>query len=124
MLSEGIYDEQSRKQGLWKYYFVTGELKEQGAYKNDKKTGTWKFFFINGDVEQIGEYVQDLPEGTWRWYYANKQVRLEEEYIDGFLFYAVESDELAKAIKNGNKPVAGLLLSDLAINFLAISNEK
>jgi len=84
MLSEGIYDEQSRKQGLWKYYFVTGELKEQGAYKNDKKTGTWKFFFINGDVEQIGEYVQDLPEGTWRWYYANKQVRLEEEYIDGF----------------------------------------
>ena len=84
MLSEGIYDEQSRKQGLWKYYFVTGELKEQGAYKNDKKTGTWKFFFINGDVEQIGEYVQDLPEGTWRWYYANKQVRLEEEYIGDF----------------------------------------
>ncbi len=84
ILAEGIYDEQGRRQGLWKYYFVTGELKEQGSFKNDKKTGTWKYFFLNGDVEQIGEYVQDLPEGTWRWYYPNKQIRLEEEYVDGF----------------------------------------
>lgn len=83
-LAEGIYDEQGRRQGLWKYFFVTGEIKEQGSYKNDKKTGTWKYFFLNGEVEQIGEYVNDLPEGTWRWFYANNQTRLEEEYIDGF----------------------------------------
>lgn len=84
LLAEGIYDEQGRKQGLWKFYFLTGELKEQGRYKNDLKIGTWKYFFKNGEVEQIGEFVMDLPEGTWRWYYASGKIHLEEEYIDGF----------------------------------------
>ena len=84
LLAEGIYDEQGRKQKLWKYYHLTGELKEQGKYKNDKKIGTWKYFFMNGEVEQIGEYVMDLPEGVWRWYYESGNIRKEEEYVDGF----------------------------------------
>lgn len=84
LLAEGIYDEQGRKQGLWKYFRLTGELKETGKYKNDKKIGIWKYFFLNGEIEQVGEYVMDLPEGVWRWYYESGDIRLEEEYIDGF----------------------------------------
>jgi antitoxin component YwqK of YwqJK toxin-antitoxin module len=84
LLAEGIYDEQGRKQELWKYYYDTGELKETGRYKDGKRMGTWRYLFINGDVEQIGEFRNDLATGTWRWYYENKQLRLEEEYEDGF----------------------------------------
>ncbi len=84
LLAEGIYDEQGRRQGLWKYYYVTGELKEQGRYNNDLRTGTWKYYFKDGEIEQIGDFVGDLPEGIWRWYYQNQQLRLEEEFVDGF----------------------------------------
>mgnify|MGYP006187960057 FL=1 len=74
-------------------------------------------------VERKELLMQQILENYERAYF-NKELGIPEEYVEGFLFFAVESDELAKAIKNGNKPVAGLLLSDLAINFLAISNEK
>jgi antitoxin component YwqK of YwqJK toxin-antitoxin module len=84
LLAEGIYDEQGRRQGLWKYYYLTGEIKEQGKYKDDKRVGTWRYFFEDGEIEQIGDFANDLPEGTWRWYYPNKEIRLEEDYAFGF----------------------------------------
>lgn len=102
LLAQGIYDEQGRKQKEWKYFYLTGELKEQGNYRNDKKVGTWKYFFIDGKTEQIGEYVNDLPEGIWRWYYPNGQLRLEEEYIDGFEDgLSTEYDEEGNTIAEG-----------------------
>lgn len=56
--------------------------------------------------------------------YFKDELGIPDANIDGFLFYAVENEELAKAIKNGNKPVAGLLLSDLAINFLGFLEQE
>lgn len=84
VLAEGIYDEQGRRQGIWKYFRETGEVKETGRFKDDKRVGTWKYYFENGEVEQIGDFANDKPQGTWRWYYENKQLRLEEEYENGF----------------------------------------
>jgi antitoxin component YwqK of YwqJK toxin-antitoxin module len=84
LLAEGIYDEQGRRQGLWKFYYLNGEIKEQGKYKDDKRIGTWRYFFEDGEIEQIGDFANDLPEGTWRWYYPNKEIRLEEEYAFGY----------------------------------------
>lgn len=83
ILAEGIYDEQGRKQDLWKYYYETNEMKETGRYKDGKRTGTWRYFFTNGDIEQIGDFRNDLATGIWRWFYPNNQLRLEEEYEDG-----------------------------------------
>ncbi len=103
LLAKGIYDEQGRKQKLWQYFYLTGEVKEQGQYINDKKTGTWKYFFLNGDIEQIGDYRNGLAEGTWRWYYENKELHLEEEYIDGYEDgESREYDEQGKLIASGN----------------------
>jgi len=102
VLAEGIYDEQGRRQGLWKFYRETGELKEVGKYKNNLREGTWKYYFIDGEIEQVGDFAFDKPEGTWRWYYPNKQLRLEEEYEDGFEEGpSVEFDETGKEIASG-----------------------
>ena len=83
LLAEGAYDAQGRKQGEWKYYFATGELKEKGDYKNDLKTGKWEYYFLNGRVEQTRSYLKDKPNGTWYWYYSDKELRKEEEYANG-----------------------------------------
>lgn len=103
VLAEGIFDEQGRRQGLWKFYYDTGELKEVGKYRNNLKEGTWKYYFRDGEIEQIGDFASDNPEGTWRWYYPNQQLRLAEEYEDGFEEGpAVEYDETGKVIARGN----------------------
>jgi antitoxin component YwqK of YwqJK toxin-antitoxin module len=105
VLAEGIYDEEGRRQGLWKFYVDagTGELKETGKYKNNLRVGTWKYYFIDGEIEQIGDFANDKPEGTWRWYYPNKQLRLEENYEDGFEEGpSVEFDESGNEVAKGN----------------------
>lgn len=56
--------------------------------------------------------------------YFKDELGIPEANIDGFLFYAVENEELARAVKSGNKPVVGLLLSDLAINFLGFLEQE
>lgn len=103
LLAQGIFDEQGRKQGMWKYFYEDGTLKEEGKYRNNKKEGTWKYYFPDGTIEQIGDFNNDLPEGTWRWYYANKQLRLEEEYIDGYEEGpSIEYSDSGQVIAQGN----------------------
>lgn len=83
LLSEGIYDKQGRRQGPWKFYYPSGELKEEGSYKNDEKVGTWNFYYTGGKLEQTGTYIRDLEEGPWTWYYENGAPWREEEYFQG-----------------------------------------
>ena len=83
LLFEGIVDEEGRRQGPWKEYFQTGELKSEGSYKDNLKVGEWKYYYINGDLEQTGSYQRGLAGGLWIWYYPNGQVWREEEYFMG-----------------------------------------
>ena len=83
MLFEGIVDEEGRRQGPWKEYYSSGELKSEGSYKDNLKIGNWKYYYINGDLEQTGDYQRGLASGLWTWYYPNGQVWREEEYFMG-----------------------------------------
>ncbi len=102
LLSEGIYDNIGRKQGPWKYYHPTGELKKEGSYKNDEKVGVWKYYYLNGKIEQTGTYMRDLPDGSWVWYYDNGNTWREEEYFQGKeegIF--IEYNDTGKVISKG-----------------------
>lgn len=83
VLFEGIVDEEGRKQGPWKEFYPTGELKAEGSYKDNLKIKLWKYYYINGDIEQTGRYVRGQADGIWTWYYENRQVWREEEFILG-----------------------------------------
>lgn len=83
VLSEGIIDEQGRKQGPWKFFYRSGDLRAEGSYQDDKKIGRWRYLFRNGDVEQIGSYLRGEPDGLWTWYYENGEILREEEYAMG-----------------------------------------
>ena len=43
--SKGLIDKKGKKQGVWKNFYVSGELKSEGIYKNGRKEGTWKYFY-------------------------------------------------------------------------------
>ena len=83
LLFEGIVDEEGRRQGPWKEYYETGELKSEGSYKDNLKIGKWNYYFRNGDIEQTGSYQRGLTNGVWTWYYTNGEVWREEEYLLG-----------------------------------------
>ena len=83
-ISEGITREDGLKNGPWKDYFITGELKAEGTYKDDMKVGKWTYYFANGKTEQTGKYDdKGKLTGKWIWYYPSGEVLREENYLNG-----------------------------------------
>lgn len=103
VLFEGIVDDQGRKQGPWKEFYPTGELKAKGDYKDNLKIRKWEYYFLNGKVEQVGSYVRGRAEGEWIWYHNNRQVLRQEEYVDGFKDGTfIEYGDTGNVITKGN----------------------
>lgn len=60
---EGIVDAEGRRQGPWKEFYDTGELRSEGVYKDGKREGSWIFYYRDGNEEQRGTYYKGKPDG-------------------------------------------------------------
>jgi uncharacterized protein len=80
---EGLVDDNDKKQGLWKFYYESGELLSQGKFSDDKKTGEWSFYYRNGNLEEKGKYNKNNAIGLWKWYYENGKLWRTESYENG-----------------------------------------
>ncbi len=102
-LFEGIVDIEGRKQGPWKHFYRSGELKAQGSYKDDLKVGNWKYFYRDSTLEQTGNYLNGRADGLWQWFYADGSILREEEYAfgreDGL---SVEYSDTGSVLAKGN----------------------
>ena len=100
---EGITDLNGLRQGLWKEYYPTGELRSQGKYKNSKPVGQWKFFFPDKTVEIVGDYNQKgQKHGEWVWFYPSGDTMTVSYYEDGDLDGPyVEYDEEGQPVTRG-----------------------
>ena len=85
MIGEGVVTEKGERDGFWKEYYDSGQLRAEGNYDKDNKTGRWKFYFLNGETEQEGVYRNGKPDGPWRWYYDTGALLREEYYFNGLL---------------------------------------
>ena len=84
VIGDGIVDEEGLKQGPWKEYHDSGELKAIGKYVDGKKIGEWKWYYKNGKIEQIGAYLKnEKPDGEWKWYYDDGKLLRDEFYAGG-----------------------------------------
>jgi len=82
VVGNGIVDEKGLKQGPWKEFFETGQLKGEGVFENGKRIGNWKFYYKNGTIEEQGSYLKnEKADGNWVWYYENGQ-KLREQSFD------------------------------------------
>jgi len=104
LLAEGITDEKGYKQGKWKEFYPSGQLKAEGEYLNDRKSGPWRFFHLNGKDEQIGQYTKDgKPTGDWKWFYESGNILREESFIKGNLEgLMIEYSDSGNIITKGN----------------------
>ena len=58
----GIVDAEGRRQGPWKEFYETGELRSEGKYKRGLRDGDWVFYYRDGKEEQRGGYYRGKPE--------------------------------------------------------------
>jgi antitoxin component YwqK of YwqJK toxin-antitoxin module len=61
---EGNY-KNGLKEGLWSYWYETGQLMRQGSYKADLAEGLWASYLRNGELESRGTYLNDRKSGFW-----------------------------------------------------------
>jgi len=82
-VSEGIVDETGSKEGPWKDFFISGEVKAVGAYLSNLQSGKWTYFYKNGSKEQEGSYLRGLYDGSWVWFHPDGSIWREENYFNG-----------------------------------------
>jgi len=84
LIGEGIYDEKGYKQGKWKEFYNTGQLKGEGEYLNDRRIGEWIYYYQNSKIEQRGSFTKDgKPHGEWKWFYESGNLLREETFLKG-----------------------------------------
>ncbi|MBO7647415.1 MAG: hypothetical protein J6S56_04880 [Bacteroidales bacterium] len=101
---EGITDLNGLRQGLWKEYYPTGELRSRGKYKNSHPIGEWYFYFPDKTIEIAGAYnSKGQKHGEWVWFYPTGDTMTVCHYEDGDLdgIY-VEYDEAGEIVTRGN----------------------
>lgn len=84
LVNEGIIDESGLKQGKWKEFYETGELRWIGNYLNSKMQGDWIYYFPDGKIEMKGSYSKTgNRRGEWLWFYPSGDTLLFENYVKG-----------------------------------------
>ena len=80
----GIIDNAGKMQGEWKYYFSNGAVKSIGKFIDSKKVGLWTYYYENKNIRQTGSYNNDgFYTGEWKWYYRDGSKRITEHYFEG-----------------------------------------
>ncbi|MFC2129240.1 toxin-antitoxin system YwqK family antitoxin [Bacteroidota bacterium] len=101
-LSEGIVDEQGKRVGKWTDYYVSGETKAIGTYRDNKKNGNWIYYFENKSIEQKGSFIGGRFNGEWTWYYPDGEIWRQESFFNGNEDgYSVEYDREQNIISEG-----------------------
>ena len=82
-------------------------------------SGRTKMLKNQVDVERK-EQLQVKTSDYFERKYFVETLNIPEEYVDGFLFYIVENERYARAMKEKNKTMATFILSGLAVEYLKL----
>jgi antitoxin component YwqK of YwqJK toxin-antitoxin module len=64
-------DSENKKQGYWVIKNNSGNLVEEGEYKDNRKYGLWKAYFLNGKIKSEITFVGSRPKGPYKLYFEN-----------------------------------------------------
>jgi len=78
--------EDGKRNGKWKFFYETGQLKNEIEYRDDVEHGPLKLFHENGNLAIECTYVNGEVDGLWKEYYENGQIQEVVEYINGESF--------------------------------------
>ncbi len=103
LIAKGIVNEEGDKLGDWIYFYPSGEIKSEGAYRSNRRYGEWKYYYEDGKLEQNGFFKRGVPDGIWKWYFEEGLLKREENYRIGLEEgESVEYDEFGVLIAKGS----------------------
>ena len=84
------------KNGSFQEFFETGELRQEGQYKNGKRFGEWKNYYKNGNISTVHTYSDGKKDRANLSYYENGQVseKIEKVGNDNIKICYYESGKL------------------------------
>lgn len=92
--------EETTNQGYhFKAYFLSGELKMDGWYVDEEMTienGLFTYFYKSGQIESVGEYSHGMKVGIWKRFDANGNEKPEKIYQSQQVMEALEEANKAK----------------------------
>ncbi len=78
-----LFIEQVIKNGYYKEYYESGELKNLGNYIDWQLSGVWKRFFKSGKTEWEVDYIDGYKQGKYKQFYENGKLKLEGSHHKG-----------------------------------------
>lgn len=57
-----------KREGFWRHYYDSGELKSEGMYNNDKENGIWRVYYKTGEKKFVEVYENGKLMKYYRWY--------------------------------------------------------
>jgi hypothetical protein len=107
LFSEVEYLNDSIKNGVAKFFYKNGQLKEQGTFTDNIKDGEYVAFFENGTIKERGNFRMGKPLGNFFYYYPNGNLRLynAQDYKED-VFYALKLDTICQKIKEDGRIIS------------------
>lgn len=66
--TEGLYDEDGKRHGIWTHYTHDGKKQSITEYKHGLKHGYTIVYHPNGSLYYRGEWYNDVKVGVWDYY--------------------------------------------------------
>ncbi len=82
--AEGKYIK-SKRDSIWTFYDIDGNVVSREGYKNDKKNGLSETYYDNKKVAESFVYVNDKKVGPWLQFYDTGKPRTKGTYVEGSL---------------------------------------
>ena len=78
--SQNQYSENGNRDGLWRGYYESGELKYEGSFDDGTEVGLFKYYYKSGNLEKELFYIESGVRALVRIYYSNKNIKTMGEY--------------------------------------------
>jgi len=78
--SQNKFSDTGNREGDWRGYYETGEIRYEGVFKDGKETGVFKYYYKSGNLEKELLYIEDGIRAKVRIYYSNRKIKTLGEY--------------------------------------------
>lgn len=104
----GDYDEKLQSSvGDWKFYHDSGYPKAEGTFTGQgKKTGIWRYYYVNGNLSEVETFKDGISEGPDTTYHFNGRVKQQQH------FSANKLNGMVKAFHETGAPYAEVMFKD------------
>lgn len=108
LAAEGKYIN-SKRDSIWTFYDIDGNLVAREAYKNDKKQGESITYFPSGRKAEVVIYKDGVKQGEWLQFYESGKPKTKGKYLNGKLDGEVLYYETTGRIRVKGQYVKGLM---------------